>query len=76
MIETAWLLLLNGLFWMLRIAPGGSFPRSLTKAEEAAYLARWREGDLEARNYLVEHNLLLVKGSVAGFNGSTVLIKK
>lgn len=60
MIESAWLLLLNSLFWMLRIAPGGSFPRTLSKAEEREYLERWAQGDLEARNLLVEHNLRLV----------------
>ena len=60
MIESAWLLLLSSVFWMLRIAPGGSFPRTLSKAEETDYLKRWAEGDLDARNLLVEHNLRLV----------------
>lgn len=60
MIETAWLLLLNSMFWMLRIVPGSSFPRTLNKAEEQEYLERWARGDLEARNLLVEHNLRLV----------------
>ena len=60
MIESAWLLLLSSVFWMLRIAPGGSFPRILSKAEETDYLKRWAEGDLDARNLLVEHNLRLV----------------
>ncbi len=60
MIEGAWILLLHSLFWMLRIAPGGSFPRTLSKAEENAFLERWAQGDLEARNTLVEHNLRLV----------------
>ena len=60
MIESAWLLLLGSVFWTLRIAPGGSFPRTLGKDEEAEYLRRWAAGDLEARNLLVEHNLRLV----------------
>jgi RNA polymerase sporulation-specific sigma factor len=60
MIETAWLLLLNSMFWMLRVAPGASFPRPLKSAEEKEYLDRWAQGDLEARNLLVEHNLRLV----------------
>ena len=54
------MLLLQSMFWMLRIAPGGSFPRPLSKQEESEYLARWAEGDIEARNQLVEHNLRLV----------------
>jgi RNA polymerase sporulation-specific sigma factor len=45
---------------MLRIAPGDSFPKPLTREEEKAYLDRWLNGDLEARNILVEHNLRLV----------------
>ena len=53
-------LLLQSMFWMLRIAPGDSFPKPLTREEEKAYLDRWLNGDLEARNVLVEHNLRLV----------------
>lgn len=39
---------------------GGSFPRPLKAAEEREYLERCAQGDLEARNVLVEHNLRLV----------------
>ena len=60
MIETAFLLLMNSFLLMLRVSPGDSFPRPLSKEEEAACLSRWAEGDLEARNSLVEHNLRLV----------------
>ena len=38
----------------------GSFPRPLTAKEEAYYLERAAQGDLEARNILVERNLRLV----------------
>ena len=60
MIETALLLLMKSLLLTLRLAPSGSFPRPLSREEEAALLARWAEGDLAARNELVEHNLRLV----------------
>ena len=60
MIESAWILLLHSIFWMLRVTPGGTFPRTLSKTEEKTYLERWAQGDLEARNALVEHNLRLV----------------
>ncbi|MCR5663882.1 MAG: RNA polymerase sporulation sigma factor SigK [Oscillospiraceae bacterium] len=60
MIETALFVLMNSLWLFLRIAPGGSFPRPLSKEEETLYLERWSRGDLEARNKLVEHNLRLV----------------
>ena len=60
MLESAWLLLMNGLLLMLRIAPGDSFPRPLSREKEKEYLDRWQAGDIEARNLLVEHNLRLV----------------
>lgn len=60
MLESAFMLLLNSVLLMLRIAPGDSFPKPLTREEEKACLERWLNGDLEARNILVEHNLRLV----------------
>ena len=60
LLESAFMLLLNSVLLMLRIAPGDSFPKPLTREEEKAYLDRWLNGDLEARNVLVEHNLRLV----------------
>ena len=64
-------LLLQSMFWMLRIAPGGSFPRPLSKSEESECLARWAEGDVEARNKLVEHNLRLVAYIVKKYYAQT-----
>ena len=60
MVETAFILLMNSILLMLRIAPGDSFPKPLSRAEDQEYLARWAQGDVEARNLLVEHNLRLV----------------
>ena len=60
MLEAAFLLLMNSLLLMLRIAPGDSFPKPLSKEEEERYLERWGRGDIESRNILVEHNLRLV----------------
>ena len=60
MIESAFWLLMNSLLLTLRIMPGDSFPKPLSRAEEEEYLARWEKGDVEARNKLVEHNLRLV----------------
>lgn len=54
-------LMMNGLFFTLRLSGGGgSFPRPLKAAEERECLERCAQGDLEARNILVEHNLRLV----------------
>lgn len=41
MVETAFILLMNSILLMLRIAPGDSFPKPLSRAEEQEYLARW-----------------------------------
>lgn len=60
MLEAAFLLLMNSLLLMLRIAPGDSFPKPLSREEEQKYLERWGQGDIESRNILVEHNLRLV----------------
>ena len=59
---TAWLLLtLNGLFFTLRLAGAtGSFPRALKREEEQELLQKMAQGDLDARNQLIEHNLRLV----------------
>ena len=58
MFASVWLLL-SGLFYSLQLHTG-SFPKPLTPEEERHYLARAAQGDLEARNILVERNLRLV----------------
>lgn len=58
---SAWtMLLLNALCVPLRLENPGSFPRPLKPEEERLYLERVAQGDLDARNKLVEHNLRLV----------------
>ena len=58
MTATLWLLL-SSLFYSLQLQTG-SFPKPLTAQEERHYLARSAQGDLEARNILIERNLRLV----------------
>ena len=60
MIETALYLLMHSLWLFLRIAPGGSFPRPLSREEEQDCIERWAAGDMDARNTLIERNLRLV----------------
>ena len=57
---SALLLLLHTLCYPLRLGSTGSFPRPLKAEEERAYLERLAQGDLEARNILIERNLRLV----------------
>ena len=55
------MMLLSSAFLMLRLGPAsGSFPRPLSPEEERKYVDLWLEGDIEARNVLIEHNLRLV----------------
>ena len=61
MLSAFLLLLCNSLFLSLHLSGGaGSFPKPLTAQQEREYLRQCAEGDLEARNQLVEHNLRLV----------------
>lgn len=61
MISAALLLLSQSLFFSLHLSGNpGSFPQPLSAREEKEYLDLWAQGDLEARNRLVEHNLRLV----------------
>lgn len=61
MLPACILLMLNSLFFSLRLSGGtGSFPRPLKPEEEQKYLALLAQGDPGARNVLIEHNLRLV----------------
>ena len=53
-------MLVGSALLMLRLSPGGSFPSPLSQEEEKKYLTQWQNGDIFARNVLVEHNLRLV----------------
>lgn len=55
---TAWLML-STLLYSLQLNTG-SFPKPLSEEEERVYLERAKQGDLEARNVLIERNLRLV----------------
>ena len=71
MLTTAMLLLKSSLFLSLHLAGNaGSFPKPLSPEEEDVYLARCAQGDLEARNVLVERNMRLVAHIIKkGYSG-------
>ena len=62
MLPACLILALQGLLFSLRLSGGspGSFPRPLRAEEERRCLELAAQGDLEARNKLIEHNLRLV----------------
>jgi RNA polymerase sporulation-specific sigma factor len=52
--------LCNLVYLALHITSGGSFPKPLSAKEERECLEKIREGDSDAKNKLIEHNLRLV----------------
>ena len=58
-MTAAFWLVLSGLLYSLQLQTG-SFPKPLTQEEEQHYLTLASQGDLEARNILIERNLRLV----------------
>lgn len=61
MLSVLALLLFQGNFFTLRMNTGtGSFPRPLKPEEERVFLEQAAQGDMAARNKLIEHNLRLV----------------
>ncbi|MBR4086428.1 MAG: RNA polymerase sporulation sigma factor SigK [Clostridia bacterium] len=48
------------IFLMLHLTGGATFPKPLTMAEERYYLEEFKNGNIEARNVLIERNLRLV----------------
>ena len=60
-LTTALLLLRSSLFLSLHLTGNiGSFPKPLSTEEERMYLERYAQGDMGARNILIERNLRLV----------------
>jgi len=61
MILNLFLQLLSSIYYLaLHVTSAGSFPTPLSKKREDELLEKTRNGDLNARNELVEHNLRLV----------------
>lgn len=50
----------NVVSFVLHVTNSGSFPRPLSAAEERRYLEAYKNGDNDAKNVLIEHNLRLV----------------
>ena len=69
-----WQLLLkiaSSLFYFaLHVTPAGSFPPPLKAKEESELLKRMKNGDLSAKNKLIEHNLRLVAHIVKKYYSS------
>lgn len=60
---------LQGLVFLTGYISNNAFPKPLSEKDETIYLQRLREGDEEARNILIEHNLRLVAHIIKKFDG-------
>lgn len=60
MIELLFFIVRDALLLLGHLSGGGSFPKPLSREEEAACLQKMRSGDENARSRLIEHNLRLV----------------
>lgn len=57
-------------FFILHVMGNGSFPKPLSEKQERAYIERSQNGDIAARNKLVEHNLRLVAHIIKKYYGA------
>lgn len=71
-------LLGEAVFLVSYVSPGSSFLKPLSPNEEALYIERCKNGDTEAKNKLIEHNLRLVahiakKYSLKGYDSDDII---
>lgn len=57
------------MFFILHVCGSGSFPKPLSEKQEREYLKQFANGNLDARNKLVEHNLRLVAHIIKKYYG-------
>lgn len=65
-------LIFENIFLVSFVSGSNSFPPPLTLEEEEEYLKRYKNGDADAKNILIEHNLRLVSHVVKKYQGSGV----
>lgn len=71
MLDLIWDIISKGfLFFALHIRNNGSFPPALSSKEEADYFEKFKQGDHNAKNILVEHNLRLVAHIIKKYHSS------
>ena len=56
-------------FFILHVCGGGAFPKPLSEKKEREYLEEMAQGDADAKNKLIEHNLRLVAHIIKKYYG-------
>ena len=56
-------------FFILHVCGGGAFPKPLSEKKEREYLEKMAQGDADAKNKLIEHNLRLVAHIIKKYYG-------
>lgn len=69
-ILTAVSYMMKELVFLVSYVKNNAFPQPLSASEEREYLKRMAEGDADARNILIEHNLRLVAHIVKKFENT------
>ena len=69
-LEWLWTVLGKIMFFTGTIGTKNSFPKPLSKEEEEYYLSKVAQGDKEARDILVKHNMRLVAHIVKKYTGA------
>lgn len=69
-ILTAVSYMMKELVFLVSYVKNNAFPQPLSASEERKYLKRMAEGDADARNILIEHNLRLVAHIVKKFENT------
>ena len=59
------------MFFSSYVDHSSSFPKALSQEEERAYIAKLHQGDKEAKNILISHNLRLVAHIVKKYSNSS-----
>lgn len=62
----------SGLFVLGYISNNSLFPESLSQEDERIYVEKMREGDQDAKNILIEHNLRLVAHVCKKYNNTNI----
>ena len=60
LLETIAVIIMNFTYLFLKVSSNGEFPPPLSPAKEKEHFLKYKNGDLESRNILIERNLRLV----------------